>query len=59
VTEAVRNGNVPGIRGDVNADFRGYVVDRFGPTEARPHNLIQVRPKTAFGMGVACPRCGR
>jgi len=59
VTEAIRNGGVPGIGADVAADFRDYVVDRFGPTEARPHNLIQVRPKTAFGMGGPCPRCGR
>ncbi len=60
VTEAVRNGGIPGIRADTNADFRDYVVDRFVPTEARPHNLIQVRPKTAFGMGGACvcSRCG-
>lgn len=49
VTEAIRNGGVPGIRPDAAADFRDYVVDRFPPTEARPHNLIQVRPKTAFG----------
>jgi hypothetical protein len=49
VTEAVRNGGVPGIPADGNADFRDYVVDRFGPTEARPYNFIQVRPKTAFG----------
>lgn len=50
VTEAVRHGGVPGIAADVTADFRDYVVDRFPPTEARPYNLIQVRPKTAFGM---------
>lgn len=58
-TEAVRNGGVPGIRADATADFRDFVVDRFGPTEARPHNLIQIRPKTAFGMGGGCPHCGR
>jgi hypothetical protein len=60
VTEAVRNGNVPGVRADDAADFRDYVIDRFEPTEARPHNLIQCRPKTAFGMGGACicARCG-
>lgn len=49
VTEAVRNGGVPGIRADGNADFRDYVVDRFPPSEARPHNMIMLRPKTAFG----------
>ena len=25
------------------------IVDRFGPTEHRPYNLIQVRPRTPFG----------
>lgn len=60
VTEAVRNGGIPGIPADPNADFRDFVVDRFPPTEARPYNLIQVRPKTVFGMGGACicTRCG-
>lgn len=60
VTEAVRNGSIPGIPADANADFRDFVVDRFPPTEARPYNLIQIRPKTVFGMGGACicARCG-
>jgi hypothetical protein len=49
VTEAVRNGGVPGIPADRDANFQDFVVDRFPPTEARPYNLIQVRPKTAFG----------
>lgn len=47
-TEAVRNG-IPGIGADAAPDFRDAVVDRFGATEARPYNLIQLRPKTAFG----------
>jgi hypothetical protein len=52
---------VPGIPADRDADFRDFVVDRFPPTEARPYNLIQVRPKTAFGMapGGHCPHCKR
>lgn len=49
VTEAVRNGGVPGIRRDETARFDDFVVDRFPPTEQYPHNRIQVRPKTAFG----------
>ena len=49
VTEAVQNGTVPGIAADQGADFTDFVVDRFGPTEARPWNLIQLRPKTPFG----------
>lgn len=47
--EAVRNGSVPGIPADANASFRDFVVDRFQPSEVRPHNLISVRPKTAYG----------
>lgn len=49
VTEAVRGGDVPGLRADRNANFADFVVDRFGPTEARPWNLIAIRPKTPFG----------
>jgi hypothetical protein len=49
VTEAVRGGSVAGIPATQNADFGDYVVDRFAPTDDRPHNLIQVRPKTPFG----------
>ena len=49
VTEAVRNGGVPGIAADARADFADFVVDRFSATEARPYNLIQIRPKTPFG----------
>jgi len=48
-TEAVRNGNVPGILPAQTADFRDFVVDRFPATEARDYPLIQLRPKTPFG----------
>lgn len=48
VTEAVRNG-FPGMEADPRADFRDFVVDRFAPTDVRPFNLIQLRPKTPFG----------
>ena len=50
VTEAVRCGNIPGIVSSEDADFRDFVVERFGPTEARPYNIIFVRPKTAYGV---------
>ncbi len=50
VTEAVRAGTVPGIPADPAADFTDFVVDRFVPTETRPHNLLQLRPKTPFGV---------
>jgi len=49
VTEAVRNGSIPGIPAVGDADFGDFVVDRFASTEARPYNLIQLRPKTPFG----------
>ena len=50
VAEAMRT--APGIPGipvqELNlADF---VVDRFEATEARPYRLIQLRPKTPFGV---------
>lgn len=49
VTEAVRAG-IPGITADPNADFSDFVTDRFDATELRPYNLIQMRPKTPFGV---------
>ena len=50
VTEAVRTGGVPGIAAAPDADFSDFVVDRFAASEARPYNLIQLRPKTPFGL---------
>lgn len=49
VTEAVRSGDVAGIGADRTADFREFVIDRFGAGDGRPFNVIQVRPKTPFG----------
>ena len=49
VTEAVRNGDVPGIVAAPNADFTDFVIDRFAATEARPYSLLQIRSKTPFG----------
>jgi hypothetical protein len=49
VTEAVRTGGIPGIQADGGADFGDFVVDRFHANDARPWNLIQLRPKTPFG----------
>lgn len=48
-TEAVRNGDVPGLGAHPDVDFRDFKIDRFGPTETRDHNLIQIRPKVPFG----------
>ena len=50
VTEAVRNGGIPGIPAAPNADFSDFVIDRFAATEARPYALLSVRPKTPFGL---------
>ena len=50
VTEAVQNGSIPGINAAADADFGDFVVDRFAATEDRPYNLIQLRPKTPFGV---------
>lgn len=49
ITEAVQNGGVPGITADANVDFTDFVVDRFAANEARPWNMIQIRPKTPYG----------
>ena len=49
VTEAVQNGDVPGINADPNANFTDFVVDRFRATEDNPVNRIAIRPKTPFG----------
>lgn len=48
VTEAVQSGSVSGIPAQ-DADFTDFVVDRFAANSERPHNLIQIRPKTPFG----------
>lgn len=48
VTEAVQNGSILGIPADANANFDGFVVDRFAADGHHP-NRIQVRPKTPFG----------
>ena len=56
VTEAVRNGGVPGIDAAPGADFGDFVIDRFTATEVRPYNYIVVRPKTPFGFA-SCEHC--
>lgn len=50
VTEALVGGGIPGIPADPRANLNDFVVDRFEPTEARPHFLLQLRPKTPFGL---------
>jgi hypothetical protein len=47
-TEAVSNGNIPGIN-PVAADFSEFVVDRFPANEGVTFNRLSLRPKTPFG----------
>jgi hypothetical protein len=47
-TEAIHNGDVPGIEADLNADFNDFVVDRFPARDGLP-NRLSLRPKTPFG----------
>jgi hypothetical protein len=54
VTEAIRTGSVPGVAADPAVNLANFMVDRFDAPAApvagqRDHNLIQVRPKTAYG----------
>ena len=49
VTEALLTGGVPGIPAMRLVDLRDFVIDRYRATDARPYNLIQIRPKTPFG----------
>lgn len=58
VTEAVRNGGVPGLAPAPDADFSDFIVDRFDATEVRPYHLIVLRPKTPFGFA-SCDHCAR
>ena len=49
-TEAVQNGDVPGIAADPNANFNDFVVDRFAATEDVTYARLSLRPKTPFGV---------
>ena len=49
LAEIIRSGG-DGITADQDVGpMADYVVTRHEPTAARPHRLITVRPKTAFG----------
>ena len=48
VQEAVANG-FHGMPADPNVNLRDFVVDRYGPSEARAQHLVTIRPKVAFG----------
>lgn len=47
-TEAVQNGDIPGISADHAVNFENFEVQRFNATDTLP-NRVFVRPKTPFG----------
>lgn len=47
-TETVRNGDIPGIEADPDADFNDFVIDRYPAKDGLPNRLL-LRPKTPFG----------
>jgi hypothetical protein len=49
VQEVFRTGGIPNFATDPQANFDDYVVERCPAIEARPYNLITVRPKVTFG----------
>lgn len=49
-TEAVRQGNVPGIDAAPDVNFTDFVVDRFPSRADVPFNRLSLRPKTPFGL---------
>ncbi len=54
VAEAIRTGSVPGVEADPNVDLQLYAIERherpLHPVPGqRDHNLIMLRPKTAYG----------
>lgn len=48
-TEAVRNGGVSNVPANPNANFEGYVIEKYSATEEVDYNRIFLRPKTTFG----------
>lgn len=47
--EAIRAGDVPGVRAEDEVDFRNYMIDRFKADDEVPYNRLFLRPKTEFG----------
>jgi hypothetical protein len=48
-TEAVANGDVPGIRAAANVDLTDFVLDRYNATDEIPYARVFIRPKVPFG----------
>ena len=49
-TEALRNGDIPGIPASMGANLDDFIVDRFNSTEDVPYARVFVRPNTPFGV---------
>ena len=48
-SEAVREGDVPGIEADADVNFEDFVVERFPPSDDYAYSRVHLRPKTPFG----------
>ena len=48
VSEAIRGGDIPGIRADATVNLQDFVVDRFEATQDVPYARIAIRPKNAI-----------
>jgi hypothetical protein len=47
--EAIRQGGIPGIDRDINANLAGFKLDRFPAKDDRPWHSLALRPKVQFG----------
>lgn len=52
VQEVFRTGGIRGLAADPQVNFDDYVVERCPAIEARPYNLIALRPKVIFGCNL-------
>ena len=48
-TEAIANGDVPGIPADAGVNLQDFIVDRFAASDEIPYARVFIRPKTPFG----------
>lgn len=49
-SEAIRNGDIPGVNADAGVDLSDFAVDRYRATADKPYNSLFIRPKTPFGL---------
>lgn len=48
-TEAITNGDVPGIPADAGVNLQDFIVDRYAAKDDVPYARVFIRPKTPFG----------